>query len=155
MARDSIEQKKIKIKALLESIDILKEESTTTTNKVTFEKVVDLANEMYFDKLIRKISPTSLKNPTSKDFHNIKKIIEDYREDFRKIKNIVPKKSLEEVSKLKIQIENLIIQVAKFQDEKLLLIEQLEIKDRTIENLKKEREKLYLDMERLRDKNEY
>ena len=155
MARDSIEQKKIKIKALLESIDILKEESTTTTNKVTFEKVVDLANEMYFDKLIRKISPTSLKNPTSKDFHNIKKIIEDYREDFRKIKKIAPKKSLEEVSKLKMQIENLIIQVAKFQDEKLLLIEQLEIKDRTIENLKKEREKLYLDMEKVRDKNEY
>lgn len=155
MARDSTEQKEIKIKALLESIDILKEESTTTTNKVTFEKVVDLANEMYFDKLIRKISPTSLKNPTSKDFHNIKKIIEDYREDFRKIKKIAPKKSLEEVSKLKMQIENLIIQVAKFQDEKLLLIEQLEIKDRTIENLKKEREKLYLDMERLRDKNEY
>jgi hypothetical protein len=155
VARDSIVQKEIKIKALLESIDILKEESTTTTNKVTFEKVVDLANEMYSDKLIRKISPTSLKNPTSKDFHNIKKIIEDYREDFRKIKNIAPKKSLEEVSKLKIQIENLIIQVAKFQDEKLLLIEQLEIKDRTIENLKKEREKLYLDMERLRDKNEY
>lgn len=155
MARDSIEQKEIKIKALLESIDILKEESTTTTNKVTFEKVVDLANEMYFDKLIRKISPTSLKNPTSKDFHNIKKIIEDYREDFRKIKNIAPKKSLKEVSKLKMQIENLIIQVAKFQDEKLLLIEQLEIKDRTIENLKKEREKLYLDMEKVRDKNEY
>lgn len=155
MARDSIEQKEIKIKALLESIDILKEESTTTTNKVTFEKVVDLANEMYFDKLIRKISPTSLKNPTSKDFHNIKKIIEDYREDFRKIKKIAPKKSLEEVSKLKMQIENLIIQVAKFQDEKLLLIEQLEIKDRTIENLKKEREKLYLDMEKVRDKNEY
>lgn len=155
MARDSIEQKEIKIKALLESIDILKEESTTTTNKVTFEKVVDLANEMYFDKLIRKISPTSLKNPTSKDFHNIKKIIEDYREDFRKIKKIAPKKSLEEVSKLKMQIENLIIQVAKFQDEKLLLIEQLEIKDRTIENLKKEREKLYLNMEKVRDKNEY
>lgn len=155
MARDSTEQKEIKIKALLESIDILKEESTTTTNKVTFEKVVDLANEMYFDKLIRKISPTSLKNPTSKDFHNIKKIIEDYREDFRKIKKIAPKKSLEEVSKLKMQIENLIIQVAKFQDEKLLLIEQLEIKDRTIENLKKEREKLYLDMEKVRDKNEY
>ncbi len=155
MARDSIEQKEIKIKALFESIDILKEESTTTTNKVTFEKVVDLANEMYFDKLIRKISPTSLKNPTSKDFHNIKKIIEDYREDFRKIKKIAPKKSLEEVSKLKMQIENLIIQVAKFQDEKLLLIEQLEIKDRTIENLKKEREKLYLDMEKVRDKNEY
>ena len=155
MARDSIEQKEIKIKALLESIDILKEESTTTTNKVTFEKVVDLANDMYFDKLIRKISPTSLKNPTSKDFHNIKKIIEDYREDFRKIKNIAPKKSLKEVSKLKMQIENLIIQVAKFQDEKLLLIEQLEIKDRTIENLKKEREKLYLDMEKVRDKNEY
>ena len=145
----------VKIKALHESIDILKEESTTTTNKVTFEKVVDLANEMYFDKLISKISPTSLKNPTSKDFHNIKKIIEDYREDFRKIKKIAPKKSLEEVSKLKMQIENLIIQVAKFQDEKLLLIEQLEIKDRTIENLKKEREKLYLDMEKVRDKNEY
>jgi hypothetical protein len=155
VARDSIEQRKIKIKALLESIEILKEESTATINKVTFGKVVDLANEMYTDQLTRKISPTSLKNPTSEDFGKIKHIIEEYRLDFKKIKSIVPRKSLQEVNKLKIQIENLIIQVAKYQDEKLLLVEQLEIKNRTIYNLKKEREKIYSDLDQLREKNAY
>ncbi len=93
------------IKALTEAINILKDESSPSNNQVTFDKVVNLANELYSDKLLRNISPTSLKNPTSEDFINIKKTIEDYRVEYKKIKTAAPKKSMQEVSKLKIQVQ--------------------------------------------------
>ncbi len=153
MARDSQEQKELKIKALKEAIDILKDESSPSNNQVTFDKVVSLANELYSDKLLRNISPTSLKNPTSEDFINIKKTIEDYRVEYKKIKTAAPKKSMQEVSKLKIQVKNLVEQIAKFHDEKLLLTEQLNLKDRAIENLKNERDRLYDEIKILKTSN--
>lgn len=153
MARDSQQQKELKIKALREAIDILKDESSPSKNKVTFNKVVNLANELYSDKLLRNISSTSLKNPTSEDFINIKKIIEDYRVEYKKIKTATPKKSIQEMGRLKNQIKNLVEQIARFHDEKLLLIEQSRLKDRNIENLKKEREKLYDEIKLLKISN--
>ena len=153
LARDSQEQKELKIKALTEAINILKDESSPSNNQVTFDKVVNLANELYSDKLLRNISPTSLKNPTSEDFINIKKTIEDYRIEYKKIKTAAPKKSMQEVSKLKTQVKNLIEQIAKFHDEKLLLSEQLNLKDRTIDNLKNERDRLYNEIKILKTSN--
>ena len=105
MARDSKEQRKIKINALHEAIEVLKEESTPINNQVTFDKVVSMANELYADKLDRKISPTSIKSPTSKEFKEINEAIFQHREEYKKLKNAVPKKATMEVLKLKKQIE--------------------------------------------------
>lgn len=153
MARDSKEQKELKIKALNKAIETLKEESSPLSNKLTFDNVVNLANELYSEKLIRKISPTSLKNPTSEDFRKIKTVIGDYRTEYKKIKTVVPKKSGEENTKLKNQIKNLVHQIALFHDEKILLVEQINLKDNTIKKLKEERDKLYQEINSLRSLN--
>jgi hypothetical protein len=143
MARDSKEYREIKIKALTNAIKTLKEESTISNNLVTFQNVVDTANEFCEGRINGKISPTSLKTPTSREFKKIKIEIEEYREEYKKIKEIVPRKSLKEVFILKNQVQNLMIEVAKFYDDKLLFNEKLEAKDRTIEKLRKERIDIY------------
>jgi chromosome segregation ATPase len=150
MARDTKEQREIKIKAVYEAIKVLKDESTPTNNQLTYDKVVSMANELYSDKLNRKISPTSIKSPTSKEFEDIKEVIVDYREEHKKIKSAAPKKTVKEVAKLKKQIENLVTEVAKFYDYKLLLNEKLEAKENTINKLKAERKKLNAEIDRLR-----
>ena len=70
MARDSKEQKELKIRALNEAVEVLKEESSPMNNKVTFDKVVYLANELYSEELTRKISPTSIITPPTKYHKN-------------------------------------------------------------------------------------
>ena len=79
MARDPKEIRELKIKALNEAIETLKEESTPISNQVTFDKVIDLANELYADLLPTKISDSSIKRPTSPEFEDIKTAIEDLK----------------------------------------------------------------------------
>lgn len=143
MARDSKEIRDLKLRALNESIKILKDESTPTSNKVTISKVIDIANQLYLNELSTKISPTSLKNPTSFEFKKLKKDIDDYREEYKKIKITVSKKSLDEVTKLKKQIDNLLFEISKYYDDKLLLKEELVQKEKTIKKLKDERNYYY------------
>ena len=153
MARDSKEQKELKIRALHEAVEVLKEESSPMNNKVTFDKVVYLANELYSEELTRKISPTSIKKPTSEEFEKIKQLIEDYRSEYKKLKTAVPKQSEAENIKLKNQIKNLVQEIVKFHDEKILLIEQLSLKDSAIQNLKNERTRLVDEIKELRSTN--
>ena len=150
MARDSIEIRKLKIKALNEAIETLKEESTPISNHVTFDKVIALANELYADKLPTKISDSSIKRPTSPEFEDIKTVIEDFRDECKKIKVAIPKKAVKETTKLKSQIGLLVSQVVQFYDEKLLFAEKLEAKERTIEKLKKEIKKQQNEIQRLK-----
>lgn len=150
MARDSKEIRKLKIKALNEAIETLKEESTPISNQVTFDKVIALANELYADKLPTKISDSSIKRPTSPEFKNIKIAIEDFREECKNIKVAVPKKAVKETTKLKTQIELLVSQVAQFYDEKLLFNEKLQAKERAIEKLKIENKKQQNEIRRLK-----
>ena len=148
MARDSKESRKIKLKALVQAIETLKSQSTITVNLVTFQNVIDIANELCEDKIKSKISPTSLKSPTSQEFLSLKDEIEQYREQHKNNKIAIPKKSLNEVSKLKKQVENLMSLVATFYDDKLLFNERLEAKERTIDKLRNEREIIYKRIER-------
>ena len=150
MARDSKEIRKLKIKALNEAIETLKEESTPISNQVTFDKVIALANELYAYKLPTKISDSSIKRPTSPEFKNIKIAIEDFREECKNIKVAVPKKAVKETTKLKTQIELLVSQVAQFYDEKLLFNEKLQAKERAIEKLKIENKKQQNEIRRLK-----
>lgn len=143
MGRNSNEIKTLKLKAIAEAIKILKDESTPTSNHVTFPKVINTANELYIDKLPTKISPTSLKSPTSNEFKKLKKEIDDYRSEHKKGKTLIPKKSLKEVTKLKKQIANLMFEVSKYYDEKLLFNEELVQKEKTIKKLKEERDEYY------------
>jgi uncharacterized coiled-coil DUF342 family protein len=140
MARDSKEIRRLKLRAIGEAIEILKEESTPTSNHVTIPKVIDTANELYVDKLPTKISPTSLKSPSSIEFRKLKDEIDDFKNEHKKIKIEIPKKSLKEVTKLKKQIDNLVFEIAKYYDDKLILNEELEQKERTIKKLKEERD---------------
>lgn len=155
MARISREQKNIKIKALEEAIEVLKEESTPTVNKVTFQNVLDYANEQYSTVLETKIGDKTIKKPTTIEFKKLRKQITDYKEEHKRMRTLVSKKSISETSRLKSNIESLISQVADFYDKKLLLNEQLESKERTIRKLKEERESLYKEVDRLKEKYEY
>lgn len=150
MARDSKEIRELKIKALNEAIDTLKEESTPISNQVTFDKVIALANELYADQLPTKISDSSIKRPTSPEFEDIKTAIEDFRDECKNIKVAIPKKAVKETTKLKTQIELLVSQVAQFYDEKLLFNEKLQAKERAIEKLKKENKKQQNEIQRLK-----
>lgn len=143
MPRDSKEIRDLKLKAIREAIEILKEETTPTTNYVIVTKVLDLANELIINKSSTQISPTSLKSPVGSEFKELKKEINKYEEAHEKIKALIPKKSLKEVTKQKKQIDNLLFEIAKYYDDKLLLNEELELKDRTINKLKEERDDYY------------
>lgn len=143
MARDTKEQKALKIKALKEAYNELKEDSTPSKNKVTEEGVVDRANESYKGQFIREISYTSIKKPSSKEFQEIKNKIEDYKKEHKRNKSSLSTGAKKEVTYLKKTIENLMIEVAKFYDDKLKLTEQLEVKDNTIAKLREERD-LYI-----------
>ena len=58
-------------------------------------------------------------------------------------------------TRLKNDIENLVLQIANFYDQKLSLNEELEMKEKTIHKLKAERIKLYKEIDRLKDKYEH
>ncbi|MEA1893110.1 MAG: hypothetical protein U9N33_10440 [Campylobacterota bacterium] len=150
MARDKKEIRELKIKALNEAVETLKEESTPISNQVTFAKVTALANESYADKLPTKIEEGSIKRPSSKEFEDIKTVIDNFREECRNIKVAVPKKAVKETTKLKSQIDLLVSHIAQFYDEKLLFTEKLEAKERTIEKLKKEIKKQQNEIQRLK-----
>lgn len=143
MARDNKEIRELKLEALKESIIILKNESSPATNLLTISKVVDLANELYIDRLPTKISPTSLKTPTSPEFKELKNDIDSHRKSYKNNKIAVSVKTLSEVKKLKKQIDNLLIEISKYYDDKLLLNEELERKEKTIKKLKDERDSYY------------
>ena len=140
MARDSQEQRLLKIKALKEATEELKSISTSTNNAVTYQRVVDLANENYSSKLKRKISMTSLKNPTSQEFYEIKAIIEEFRIEHKNFKNEIELKPKKEITILRQTIENLTQEIVSFYDEKMLFYEQMQLKEKTIGKLKKERD---------------
>ena len=150
MAKDLNQQKEIKITALKEAIKELIEESTPSTNYVTFQKIVDLANENNVDKFERPISVTSIKVPKSDEFREIKKLKEDCGREHKKNKSTLSRGTKKEVSILKQTIENLMIDVAKFYDDKLLLTEKLDAKDNTIAKLKEERDFYIKDIEKFK-----
>ena len=150
MARDSKEQRDIKIKALNKAVEILKEETTPSKNMLTIDNLIKIATENYGDKLKTSISPGSLKKPTSKEFKKIKDEIDTFKNEYKKIKSAAPIKSLKEVAKLKLQVENLMTAVARFYDDKLLLNEKLSIKENTISKLKDERDFYLKEIERLK-----
>lgn len=152
MARNSIEQMTIKAQALKEAIEELKEASTPTENLVTYQKVVDLANENYSEKLESKISQTSIKKPSPKnqDFKEIKAEIERFREEHRNIKSIAPKKSKKEVADLREQVSNLVSEIAKLYDGELLKSEKIAAQEKTIAKLKNDRARLQKEIDTLR-----
>jgi len=144
MARDTNEQKAIKIKILWEAIEILKEKTTPSKNLALPDRITELANEKCTELIAEGIlkSPigvNSIKTPTSPEFRELKKEIDKFKEEYKKIKKAAPKKSLKEVSELKQTVENLVSEIAKFYDEKLILLKTIESKDRSIEKLKEER----------------
>ena len=146
MARDSKEIRELKIKALWEAIEMLKEESTISKSLLTPDRVVALANENYSDKFTRNISPNNLKKAIEKTkppFTQMKKNIDSFNNEHKKLKNMAPKKSKSEIVNLKNQVENLMSEVAKFYDDKVLLNEKLEQKARTIVKISKERDDYY------------
>lgn len=150
MARDTQEQKALKILALNEAYEELDEASTPSKNMVTEERVVDRANETYREKLKTKISYTSIKNPSSPEFQEIKNKIDDHREEHKKNKNSLSRGAKKEVASLNKTIENLMVEVAKFYDDKLKLTELIEAKDKTISKLKEERNLYLQELEKIK-----
>lgn len=150
MARDSKEQREMKIEALKKAVEELEEASTPSENLVTFQNVVDLANEKNADRFERSISLTSIKSPTSEPFKAIKKSIENHRKDYRENKKSLSSGTKNEIAVLKKTIEDLMIEVAKFYDDKLMLNEQLVAKDNTIAKLKKQRDMNIKEIEKLK-----
>ena len=50
---------------------------------------------------------------------------------------------IKEIKKMQEQINNLMFEITKYLDDKLLLEEQIELKDKTISKIKSERDDLY------------
>jgi len=142
MPRDTKVIRQIKFDALNQAISELKEASTSSKNLLTYSNVVERANEICSERIVSKISPTSIKNPSSPDFKRIKEEIEKFRYEYKKIKKFSNKNSNNEIFKLKNQVKNLIEDVAKFYDEKLLLEEELASKEKTIIKLRQDRDHL-------------
>ncbi len=73
MARDSAQQREIKIEALKKAIKDLRGKSTPSKNLVTYQNVVNLANEQNAKKFERPINVASIKVPKSEEFREIKR----------------------------------------------------------------------------------
>ncbi len=149
MANNMKTEKELKICALHDAIEELRESSTPSSNKMIFKNVCDRANEICAGKTKTKISITSIKTPSSEEFEIIKDLIEEHRKDHKKIKNAISSESKKETTSLKETIDNLMIEVAKFYDNKLMLNELLESKENTIIKLKKERNVYIEELDRL------
>lgn len=143
MAKDNNYAKELKIKALEEAIELLIQNSNSKKNLVTFENIVNKANELLDSSLTTNISITSIKKPMSPEFQKIRDKYDDYQKEHEILKNSISKKSSSEIKKMQQQIENLMFEVTKYLDDKLLLEEQIELKDKTISKLKAERDELY------------
>ena len=77
-----------------------------------------------------KIGDKSIKSPKTQEFLDIKNKILTFKEEHKKMKTLVSKKSISETTRLKNDIENLVLQIADFYDQKLSLNEELEMKDK-------------------------
>jgi phosphoenolpyruvate synthase/pyruvate phosphate dikinase len=151
--KNSNDHRALKIKALNEALEILKERSVMK-NMLTYKNIVDLANELYSDKFESKISQTSIKDPKTDDFKQIYNERKNFIIEFKKSKKNISSKVKNEVSFLNETIENLIHDAVKYYDDKQELIMLLEKKEKTIQKLELEINKLIKDIYKLKKRNE-
>jgi phosphoenolpyruvate synthase/pyruvate phosphate dikinase len=152
-SKNSNDHRALKIKALNEALEILKERSVMK-NMLTYKNIVDLANELYSDKFESKISQTSIKDPKTDDFKQIYNERKNFIIEFKKSKKNISSKVKNEVSFLNETIENLIHDAVKYYDDKQELIMLLEKKEKTIQKLELEINKLIKDIYKLKKRNE-
>ena len=147
--RDKKETRELKVKALWETIESLKEQTTPLVNMVTVPKIIELVNQQYFEILGTEISDATIKKPRG-EYVAIKKFIDKYKIEHIKIKKAATQGAKSIEIRLKKDVESLMSQVATFYDEKLLLNEKLEAKERSLQKSKKNYQELLEEIDRLR-----
>ena len=153
MARPTKEEKKLKIKALGEAIDILIDKSTSLENKLTVKAVVAVANSSeYAEKFVTKINEQSLKKPSSEEFEEIADKIKKHKDDHRKIKQATSINLKDENIRLSERVSELTSDVATLLDEAAINKEAIDSEIESKERIRKEKDKY---LKKLRSLGEY
>ncbi len=135
MANISSIQRGLKLKALHEAIEALKKKSEGKKNYVTYINVVEYANaSKYANKFSTPISISSIKQPSSPEFEEIKLEITNFRKNHNKIVKSIPNKLKLQNESLTELVNNLTIQITEIMDSEMR-------KDSKIKNLQKSLEK--------------
>lgn len=128
MSRLTKEEGKLKSIAAWNAFETLRKKSEgKKKNFATVDGVVNLANEseelLGFDDIGR----STLMQPKTKEYIALKKEIDDYREEHKKNKKLIDKKSNENIKELEEQLENAI-------SANVLLCEEIDTLRRRLDN---------------------
>lgn len=148
MANISSIQRDLKLKALYEAIEGLKKKSVGKKNYVTFEAVVDHANQSDYAKqfdhpigisTIKQAKEALDKRKKESPFLQIKREIEKYKKEHNKIVKTTPNKLQTENKILTETVNNLMIQVAKIVDREMKKDEKIKNLQESLDKAKEER----------------
>lgn len=141
MANISSTQRELKLKALYEAIEYFKKKSIGKKNYVTFEAVVDHANQSDYSKQFDSpIGISTIKQAKKvSPFFQIKLEIEKYRKEHNKIVKTTPNKLKVENESLKETVNNLMSQVTEILDREMKKDEQIKNLQKSLNKVKEER----------------
>ena len=140
MAKLSDEERSIKVEAAWKAFKSLKEQSLgSTKNLATIENIVALTNENEKVQQCKKgLGVSTIKQPKSKEFINLKKAIDKFRSNHKKTIQTIPNKSKEQIKTLKSQLEDSLIHNVKLADEIEVLQKRLSNKEKALEECRKQ-----------------
>jgi len=141
MARLFSKEKDAKVKAVKKAFEVLKSESIEKNKNIAIpSKIWSLANSYESIKEFKKeISLQSIKQPSGKEFKNLKTEIDAFRKDFKTINNCT---SLE-IKELTNKIQLLTFQLVECIDKELNLQQQVLSLKESLEQSNKERNIYY------------
>lgn len=141
MANISSTQRELKLKALYEAIEYFKKKSVGNKNYVTFEAVVNHANQSDYSKQFDSpIGISTIKQAKNvSPFFQIKLEIEKYRKEHNKIVKTTPNKLKVENESLTETVNNLMIQVAEILDREMEKDEEIRKLQESLEKAKEGR----------------
>lgn len=157
MARLSEEDKNLKIKALKQTIKVLKQKSTPTKNLVTFTNVIEVANSSEYSKNFNKnISRASILQPRTKEFEKIRNKIKKCINNNKKSKNLQSNKSTKKIKNLQLQLDEVTIRIVELLDNEILLRKNISNLERENEMLKTQKDNYLNELNSLKKvSNEY
>lgn len=140
MAKLSDKERDIKLEVALEAFKSLKSQSLGNPKNLAIpEKIAELANESEkVQQFKKKLGVSTIKQPKSKGFIDLKKAIDEFRNIHKNTVKIIPNKSKDKISALESQLEDSLEQNVKLADEIETLIKRLANKEKALDNCHKE-----------------
>lgn len=141
MARLTKKELSNKKQALEDAIYELFEKSTPSKCLLIYEDICDVANSSDLaEDFTTKISISSIKQPVSQEFKDVRELYLDKKKELKKQKNHIGSGLKKKIKNLEIQNSNLIIRIAELLDNEIKLQEIINQKDLSLNKIKEQRD---------------